>query len=412
MNDSKSSHTEDPAIPDPVIVGAMIRDLRRRRHWSQVELGRRIGMRPPPLNNIERGRNLPSTPVLCRIAAVLETSVDAVLNPGRITREYLAVSPDDRGHPVLRESTAAYGGLDVPPQPQPPCAGLTRVPGELPIVDADMLNRLGRLTDAYLGLEDLCGAPKRATIPLHLPCDPTVAGMTRLADQTRRLLGIGDAVVFDYLELFENAGLRVMFLPMTEPWTSVSCYDIDNGNALIFVADGLNPEKQLFRLLYELGRVYLYTRHRYDGDSTPGTESEECLDDEHAARSFAARFLMPEAAVRTSVAQTGVRPDGWRYPLLLRLKHRFGVSAEAFCIRLEELQLIDLDIAARFKTRIRTHYARTDFSEPGNSRRILSPNGRLGDLRLSAATRTTDRDQQDEHRRLRAILRREGLKMP
>ncbi len=408
MNDSEMIPSPRQAVPDPVAVGAAIRDFRRRRHWSQAELARRIGMRPPPFNNIERGRNLPSTPVLYRIAAVLEVPVDVLLDPTGVQRKYLHEPFASRENSTVHEAATPYRLKGA----RPPCAGLTRLPREIPAVDTDLRNRLGRLADAYLGLEDLCGAPKRATIPLHLPCDPTVDGMTRLAAQVRRLSGIGDAVVFDYLELFENAGLRVVFLPLPDPWQSLSCHDPDNGNALIFVADNLNPEKQLFRLLYELGRVYLYTRRRYDGQPPAPAAGEEPLDDEHAARAFAARFLMPGMAVRTSVGQTGVTPDTWHYLLLLRLKHRFGVSAESFCIRLEELRLIDLDLAARFKERIRAHYRRTDFGEPGNSRRILSPNGRLGDLVLIAAVHATHPDQKDEQHRLRAILREEGVKMP
>lgn len=408
MNDLKENSSFFQTEPDPVAVGAAIRDIRRRRHWSQAELARRIGMRPPPFNNIERGRNLPSTPVLYRIAAVLDVPVDDLLDPAGVRQRYVRDPALLSGENAVHETGAPYHALGG----RPPCAGLTRLPGETPAIDTDLRKRLGRIADTYLGLEDLCGAPKRATIPLHLPCDPTIEGMTRLAGQVRRLLGIGDAVVFDYLELFENAGLRVVFLPLPEPWRSMSCHDPDNGNALIFVADNVNPEKQLFRLLYELGRVYLYTSRRYDGVSAALPAGEDTLDEEHAARSFAARFLMPAVAVRTSVRQTGVRPDAWHYLLLLRLKHRFGVSAESFCIRLEELQLIDLDLAARFKERIRAHYRRTDFGEPGHSRRILSPNGRLGDLVLTSAFFTADSGQGDERRRLRVILREEKVNMP
>jgi Zn-dependent peptidase ImmA (M78 family) len=98
---------------------------------------------------------------------------------------------------------------------------------------------------------------------------------------------------------------------------------------------------------------------------------------------------MPASAVRASVAQLGIKPDGWTYELLLRLKHRFGVSAQSFLIRLGELQLIDEKAATGLKGRIEAHYQRTGYGEPDATRRILSPNGRLGDL-LSIASRNKE----------------------
>jgi len=42
---------------------------------------------------------------------------------------------------------------------------------------------------------------------------------------------------------------------------------------------------------------------------------------------FAATFLMPSGAVTDTVEQLGIRQKQWPYELLLRIKHRFGVSA-------------------------------------------------------------------------------------
>ena len=49
-----------------------------------------------------------------------------------------------------------------------------------------------------------------------------------------------------------------------------------------------------------------------------------------AARRFAATFLVPTKAVSDTVEQLGIQRKRWSYELLLRIKHRFGVSAEAF----------------------------------------------------------------------------------
>ena len=92
------------ATPSADIVGKRIRALRRQRHLTQLELGRRIGMRTGPMNNIEQGRCLPSTPVLCRIATVLDVPVDALLGrPLPYVREDAASSAT-----TVREAPGEY----------------------------------------------------------------------------------------------------------------------------------------------------------------------------------------------------------------------------------------------------------------------------------------------------------------
>jgi hypothetical protein len=108
------------------------------------------------------------------------------------------------------------------------------------------------------------------------------------------------------------------------------------------------------------------------------------LDEVHAARKFAACFLMPAVAVRATVSQLGIGPADWTYELLLRIKHRFGVSAESLAIRLEELDLIAAELAVDFKVQIRDYYAAHDYAEPDGCQRRLNYNGRLGDLLLNA----------------------------
>lgn len=68
---------------------------------------------------------------------------------------------------------------------------------------------------------------------------------------------------------------------------------------------------------------------------------------------------------------------------MLRIKHRFGISAEAFLYRLDELDLIDPSLVGPLQAEIHEHYGKTGFGEPDFSRRLLTPNGRLWDLVLT-----------------------------
>ncbi len=87
---------------------------------------------------------------------------------------------------------------------------------------------------------------------------------------------------------------------------------------------------------------------------------------------------MPASAVRTAVYSLRIKPSDWTYELLLRLKDRFGVSAQLFNIRLKELSLITQAKCAEFDAVIKAHYKATGYGEPMSDKEAL-PN-RLGDL--------------------------------
>ena len=123
-----------------------------------------------------------------------------------------------------------------------------------------------------------------------------------------------------------------------------------------------------------------------DGPAAPDLPGEEKkpLTMHRAGRKFAAFFLMPEPAVRATVNQLGIENKQWSWELLLRIKHRFGVSAQSFLFRLKELELITPKLHDRFLKQIKAHYKATGYGEPDASRRILTPNGRVWDLVLTA----------------------------
>jgi len=362
---------------DPHAVGASIRELRRRAHLSQGELAHRLGMRQGPVSNLEQGKNLPSAQVLVRLASILNATTDQILRAGAYTTP-------------AQSDVANEGETILTCRPSLPVILNTRNPALYLTSAAVSLIPGNKLTDTvesvvrdYLALEDICKVPRQARIPLQFAFDPTPSGIGRLTTQVRTLLGVSDAVVFDHLELFENHGLRVVFMPLPKEVTNISCYDAQNGNVFILISSRLTPEKQLFSLVYGLGRILLYNRSIFLGEFPLKHETRK----DKAARLFAADFLMPEPAVRNSVSQIGVCPDEWDIDLLLRLKHRFGVSAETFNYRLLELGLMTSECQVRLRTAIKAYYASHAFAEPGQSRRILSPNGRLGDLLYTALRR-------------------------
>jgi Zn-dependent peptidase ImmA (M78 family) len=255
------------------------------------------------------------------------------------------------------------------------------------------------IIEAFCALENICKAQKRANIPLVIPFDLTIKGMEALSEKVRYFAGIQDGVVFDYFELFETLGFRVLVVPMPKGIESFSYYDPLNQNAFFFLTARQNPERQLFCLACELGKVLILTYSIQQGvelfhtDAASDSSGEKPLTAHRAARRFAATFLMPAKAVSDTVEQLGIQKKHWSYELLLRIKHRFGVSAGAFLYRLNELDLIDPSLVQPLKAKIHKHYGKTDFGEPDLSRRLLTPNGRLWDLVLTGKESKEGREE-------------------
>jgi Zn-dependent peptidase ImmA (M78 family)/DNA-binding XRE family transcriptional regulator len=355
-------------------IGKNIRFLRRQSSLTLAELAARVGMSEGPLGRIERGLNAPSASVIYRLSRVLGVSVNALF--AEATRDLNAFRFEERGDPFL-----------------------VNIGGEEAVLPGKILGMAADVIQAFQALEDICNAQKRARIPLLIPFEPTEWGMEDLSDTARRIMEVLHGVVFDYFELFENQGFRVVVLPLPKEMDSFSYYDPPNQNAFFFLNARKNPERQLFRLAYELGRVFILNQTMKQGADPFGARCDSLLGKkgsftaEEGARRFAATFLMPRKSVQDTASQLGVQKRFWSFELVLRIKHRFGVSAEAFLYRLNELGLIDPALIEPLKEKIYDHYEKTGFGEPDFSRRQLTHNGRLWDLVLTARQIVEARDE-------------------
>ncbi|MCD4741884.1 MAG: XRE family transcriptional regulator [Desulfobacteraceae bacterium] len=365
---------------DPKLVGKNIRFFRRSRNWTLLQLASKIGIREGPLGRIERGINLPSASVLYQLSNVLKISIDALF-----ASELCQTS----GESSIEEDIIS---------PTPP---------------KSLLNACQDIMAAFHALEDICKAQKYAYLPLSIPFTPTYPGMEQLAVRVRRYLGIGDSVVFDNFELFENFGLRIILFPFTrgaKEINSISFYEPGFHNAFFFLNSKKNPEKQLFSLVYELGKILISNQLTLQSQSLFSSQEENSEDKrpinaKRAANRFAATFLIPETAVRTTVSQLGITEQGWSWGLLLRIKHRFGVSTQAFLYRLDELNLISKQLKSQFDTLIQEFYDSTNYQEPDSTRRCLTPNGRFFDLLLTAENMEHTNEEVKEIKQLQKRLK-------
>ncbi|MBL0732265.1 MAG: ImmA/IrrE family metallo-endopeptidase [Desulfosarcina sp.] len=344
-------------------IGKNIRYLRRERGWTLSILAGKIGMNEVPLGRIERSVNAPSASTIYSLSKAFNVAVDTLFAEEHESLQLHRF--ENEKNPFL--ITTNVEDLFTP---------------KLKSMARDII-------EVFQALEDICAAQKHAKIPLLIPFEPNCRGIEKLSLNLRRYMGVEHGIVFDYFELFESQGFRVVAVPMPKKIDGFSYYDPPNQNAFFFLNSKKNPERQLFHLAYELGNLLIMTAVIQKKETLEEQINNQKVFDKkpftphRAARRFAATFLMPSDAVIDTVRQLGIQQEQWSYKLLLRIKHRFGVSTEAFLYRLDELGLIDPSLVEPFKIKIHKHYKKTDFSEPDLSRRLLTPNGRLWDLVLT-----------------------------
>jgi Zn-dependent peptidase ImmA (M78 family)/transcriptional regulator with XRE-family HTH domain len=343
-------------------IGRNIRYLRRERGWTLAGLASRAKMSEVPLGRIERGVNAPSAAAIYNLSKALNVSVATLF-----AEEHESL----RLHRFENEKKPFLVATDMKN-----------------LFSSQIKSMAKDIIEGFQALEDICFAQKRAKIPLFIPFDTDEHGMEILSLTVRRYMGIEYGIVFDYFELFESQGFRVIAVPMPKPIDGFSYYDPVNQNAFFFLNTKKNPERQLFHLAYEFGSLLITTAAIQRNEVLLENASQKPYNkkpftEHRAARRFAATFLMPSGAVIDTVRQLGIQKKQWSYELLLRIKHRFGVSTEAFLYRLDELGLIHPSLLKPLKQKITDHYEKTDYGEPDFSRRLLTPNGRLWDLVLT-----------------------------
>ncbi len=341
-------------------MGRNIRLLRRRAGMTLSELAAKIDIQEGPLGRIERGLNAPSAKVIYNLSKTLGVTTDAIFAESSSELQKVRDQNSDR-----------------------PC--FTRMGRTAP---ADKIaDKANQLIDCYFGLEEICGAQKHAGIPFQLFFYKDEEGLENLAQSVRSFLNISDGIVFDYFELMESFGFRVISTGFMKNIDSFSYFDAVNQNAFFFINDQINPERQLFSLAFELGMVYMWEQYMSSSADEPDAQAVK------AAKKFAAFFLMPREAVLRTVKQLGITPDDWSYELLLRIKHRFGVSAETFLYRLRELKLIGEKPYRAIKAQIKEFYEKHNYAEPDSTKRLLTNNGRLWDL-FYTAQNSKDNDEE------------------
>lgn len=290
-------------------------------------------MSPAQLCKVERGRNEPTASTLRRIADALGVPVSLLLGetiPGAEAPRCVCKS---RG-----------GAVDWPGEED--YAQVLRSS----VGDASVLEEVAAFEKGVAAAEGRLGISGQTALQLVYSYGGDGRSAELLARDVRVSLGIGSQPRSDYDRVFENFGVNVVVVSRPASFQSASFFNMRRRTLSIVLNESNTAERNAYRLAYELGGAVRFASGGY-----------ETVADEGAAhiflRAFAAAFLMPEEAVRGAVARLGMKPSGWTMPVLVYVKERFGVSAEAFALRLETLGLIETSLRQELRDALRARYA-------------------------------------------------------
>ena len=414
MRGAKDSSPVSRPVPDAAgereTLGGRIRRLRKERGMKQRVLATEAEVSVTQLCHLERDTAKPSLRTLERIAVALGTTTGEML---RERAGYRAANPDRRGGDALASDALDRGWEDgrvgeegedgrretgdeshvsrpmsVPSLVSRLASGGTQEPesGMLFVHDPRDLaldrrtrKRLAKEAREWKAAERAAGFIGCATLPLFFPAAAEHGAL--LAREVRTAGGLGPAAIADPVAFFFGKGIRVTETKLPPKVESWALWDGEDGNAFVFLRTDATEEKKRFRLAYEMGCI----ARLVSGWMRP---VRDLRASRKTSRAFAAAFLLPEEAVREAVHGLAIGPEDWTWELVLALKERFGVSAETFLYRIEELGMLSRSRNRAFRKLLEEHYARCRAAgkkdlepRPASSNRT-----RLSQLRLRASS--------------------------
>ncbi|HDN19557.1 MAG TPA: ImmA/IrrE family metallo-endopeptidase [Candidatus Acetothermia bacterium] len=309
-------------------LGRRLKQAREAAGYTQEQAAKLLGISRSTLADVEVGRGRVDTVLLRKLAALYGKSPWELLGSApeaaQVRRaaaqvrdtllnelDKVGVSFDDR-----REILEFWGTLER----------FARLRQEL---------ELEPETPAVKGLSDL---GKAKLIKSRTP-DFVIEAE---ADRARHALGLDDAPIGNFEALryrLESLGVPVFLWPLDpDPISGLYVRHPELGPVVLVNASQLRW-RRVFTLAHEFGHVWLHRHeHVMVGRIFTGQDSRAI---ERQANTFAAEFLMPEEAIKRTIALLGIAeptPED-----VVRLHRYFGVSYKAMLVRLHRLRIIRRD---------------------------------------------------------------------
>ena len=275
-------------------IGERIKQARRANNYSLRKLADETGVSAMAISKYERDMDVPSSSVLQRLSQVLQVKVDFFFRPSTVSVQLLAY----RKHAALgvKEQEAIQ-------------------------------MRIQDWVERYLEVEGLFHEEQHSA---HLP-RWKVTSLDEVEDLALKLRDdwhLGYDPIENLVQLFEDRGIKVGIISGFEHFDACT-FEVD-GDPVIVTKGELPCDRQRFNLGHELGHLILDIQ----GDLKP----------EQAANRFVGAFLVPAATARFEL---GASRTNLGINELFILKHKYGLSMQAWIYRAKDLSIISENTAKR-----------------------------------------------------------------
>ncbi len=277
-------------------IGERLKQARRAAGLSLRDLADQVGVSAMAISKYERDLDVPSSGVLLRLAHALGVKTEYFFRERSVN---LTV-------PAFRKR----------------CSLRCRQ-------EQAILGQVQEWLERYLEIEDIIAQPQGGPREFveRYPVN-SMEEVEEAAQKLRQNWGLGTAPLENLMEILEDHGVKVGLVEAEDEFDACTFW-ADEKTAVIAVKRGVPGDRQRFNLAHELAHLVL----------VPG----EGLDAEKAAHRFAGAFLVPASAVRQEL---GPRRSNLSVPELSLLKHKYGLSMQAWIFRARDLGIIGSGAAA------------------------------------------------------------------
>jgi Zn-dependent peptidase ImmA (M78 family)/DNA-binding XRE family transcriptional regulator len=278
-------------------IGERLKIARHAAGLSQRDLAKVAGISAMAISKYERDLDTPSSGVLLRLARALGVKTEYFLRPVTVT-----------------VSAPAYRRRTSLPRKQ----------------ERAIVAQIQEWLERYLDVESFFGGPPAFELPPDIDRHATSLNeIERVAIELRQGWELGMASIESLVEVLEDRGIKVGLIEGHKDFDSLTFW-VNGAIPVIVVKRGVPGDRQRFNLAHELGHLVL--------------ELAEGVDEEAAAYRFAGAFLVPEPVARFEL---GDRRQTLDLHELHLLKHKYGLSMQAWIYRAKNLGILSASAATR-----------------------------------------------------------------
>jgi Zn-dependent peptidase ImmA (M78 family)/DNA-binding XRE family transcriptional regulator len=297
-------------------LGERLKGARLRAGLNLRDLAAEVGVSAQAVSKYERGLDVPSSAVLIRLCRALKVNLEFLMRPVSI----MLSQPSYRRKARLTNKDQRTIQAQV----------------------QDWLER-------YLGIEAIIASPAEYEMPKLERKVQDLKETEAVALALRKVWDLGIDPIENLIEVLETHGIKVGIVPGADDFDALTLW-ANEKMPIIVAKEGVPGDRQRFSIAHELGHIVLDCPQDWGDDLV-----------EKAAYRFAGAFLAPAPAVLEELGERRQRLDPYELHLL---KHKYGMSMQAWIHRAQDLEIISSALAASLYRWFRTNKWHRD--EPGD----------------------------------------------